>query len=205
MALSEKVRNKSYHRLAQLTVAEVDAAVEETYSRSQFGYGWYDLDKDGQNERAEMLIRFCQQPETTLKFATDADRRVVEGLWFCRFTGDKFTDASDLDVDHFVPLKNAWISGAHAWTKERRVQYANGYQMKGKRRAWLVPVSASANRSKSDRSPDAWLPEREKYVSKYVAIWIKTKAYWGLSITPAEWKTCMDILDADAAKVTAKA
>ena len=194
MAVSERVRTKSLERLNSLTVAAVDPAVDDAYSRSEFGYGWYDYDKDGQDARAEILIQFCHQPETLLQFATEKERRVVAGKWFCRFTGEIFTDASKLDIDHYVPLKNAWISGAHAWDKDRRKQYSNGMGIRSKRRSWLVPVSASANRSKSDRSPDAWLPDREKYVQHYAAVWIKTKHYWGLSVTPEEKATLLSVL-----------
>ena len=194
MRLSQPARRKALARLAELKVADVDPAVADSYERSEFGWGWYDFDKDGQNARAEMLILYCQQPDKTLAFATDDERRVVGGRWRCRFTGNTYTDAGELDIDHIVPLKNAWISGAHAWTDERRRAYASGQGIRTKRRSWLVPVDASANRSKADKSPDAWLPERVQYLPRYAALWVVTKHYWQLSVTPAEQAQLHELL-----------
>ena len=173
-------------RLARLETVEHTEAIEEAYERRAFGSGWKDLDGDGQDERAEILILFHRK-RGTLEFATDAERRVVSGLWFCRFTGEFFTDAGDLDIDHMVPLKAAWLAGAHAWDKERREQYANGFGIRSKRRrAWLLPVSSSANRSKGARGPDEWLPTRTDYHQRYAALWVRVKDYWSLSVTAAE-------------------
>ena len=172
-------------RLAKLDTVEHDPAVEDSYERRAFGSGWKDLDSDGQNERAEILIRFHRK-RGTLAFATDDEKRVVSGLWFCRFTGELFEEAGDLDIDHMVPLKAAWLAGAHAWDKARREQYANGYGIKSRKRSWLLPVSASANRSKGARGPDEWLPTRAEYHARYCALWVRIKAYWSLSVTAAE-------------------
>jgi len=173
-------------RLAMLPIIEHDPAIEEAYERSAFGHGWDDLDKDGQNARAEALILFHRQGRTPLRFATDDERRVVEGWWKCRFTGKMFTDASALDIDHIVPLHHAWVSGASYWTEQRRERYANGYGIKNRRRSWLVPVSASANRSKGAKGPSEWWPPNRRYWKQYAALWVATKRYWALSVTKAE-------------------
>ena len=173
-------------RLARLETVEHTEAIEEAYERKAFGHGWKDLDGDGQDERAEILILFHRK-RGTLGFADEEEERVTSGLWFCRFTGEEFTDAGDLDIDHLVPLKAAWLAGAHAWDEERRQQYANGFGIRSKRRrAWLLPVSSSANRSKGARGPDEWLPTRTEYHQRYAALWIRVKDYWGLSVTAAE-------------------
>lgn len=43
--------------------------------------------------------------------------------------GATWTAASDVDIDHVVPLKEAWISGAKDWTDARREQFANEYEI----------------------------------------------------------------------------
>lgn len=182
-----RIRETAARRLAKLGTVEHDPAVEAAYSRAAFSHGWKDNDKDGQDERQECLIRYHQQRRAELVFETSAERRVESGSWFCRFTGETFTDPGDLDIDHFVPLKAAWLAGAHAWDKDRRSQYSNGYGIKStRRRSWLIPVSASANRSKGAKGPDEWTPPREAYFVNYAATWIRTKAYWKLSVTAAE-------------------
>ena len=194
MAISARVRRNALGRLESLVVVEHDPAVEESYERSNFGWGWVDFDGDQQDARAEALILYCQRPDKTLEFATDDERRVVAGRWRCRFTGDIYRDASQLDIDHYVPLKNAWISGAHAWTDERRRHYANGLGIKSPKRSWLIPVAASANRAKGAKSPDEWLPPRHQYHDRYAAVWIATKHYWHMSVTTAEANALRELL-----------
>ena len=190
-----RIRATALKRLATLETVEFDLRVEEAYSRNQFGHGWRDNDGDGQDERQETLIRYHDSKRGgPLVMESDGDR-VEQGLWFCRFTGEWFTDPSDMDIDHFVPLKAAWMSGAARWDRDRRMQYSNGYGIKSKkRRSWLIPVSASANRSKGARGPDEWLPSREAYRVNYAATWIRTKAYWKLTVTAAEADTLKTVL-----------
>ena len=192
--MARRVAKAALKRLAALRVAEHDPAVDGSYERSEFGHGWDDVDSDGQNERAEILIRTHKGPESGLKFATTRERRVVSGKWFCRFTGETFTDAGRLDIDHLVPLKDAWLSGASTWTRERRERYANGVGIRTNHKTWLVPVSASANRSKSDDAPHEWLPPRREYWKRYAAAWVRTKHYWALSVTAAEKAKLEEIL-----------
>lgn len=184
--IDSRIRKTALRRLAELSVVEHDPAVVSAYRRSRFGHGWRDNDGDGQDERAEVLIRFHRKGRGKLEFATDRERRVVSGRWRCRFTDEWFTDAGDLDIDHLVPLKAAWISGASEWTPEKRTAYSNGMGQRSRRRAWLLPVSASANRAKGAKGPDQWMPPRAEYHARYAAIWIMTKHTWKLSVTAAE-------------------
>lgn len=66
----------------------------------------------------------------------------TSGTWKSPYDGATWTQASDIDIDHMVPLKNAWIvsfketaffqsntnalqSGAASWTTAKRTQFAN--------------------------------------------------------------------------------
>lgn len=162
-----------------------EGANEDTYERREFGHGWYDLDKDGEDARAEVLIAFHLPGRKRVRLAMDG-KRVVSGRWRCRFSGDWFEDAGDLDIDHLVPLKDAWMSGAHAWDLERRKRYANGYGIRSMRRGYLIPVTASLNRQKGAKAPHEWMPPRGPYRFKYAAEWVETKKYWGLAVCKAE-------------------
>ncbi|MEK8169815.1 hypothetical protein NKH77_08380 [Streptomyces sp. M19] len=46
----------------------------------------------------------------------DAQCRAESGTWISPYDDKEFTAASQLDIDHIVPLANAWRSGADQWT-----------------------------------------------------------------------------------------
>jgi 5-methylcytosine-specific restriction endonuclease McrA len=94
------------------------------------------------------------QAESLIAVAYSNGCTVATGKWVDAYTGAVFTAASALDIDHVVPLENAWQSGASTWTPAQRLAYANNLDQPEA----LVAVSASANRSKGDRSPDEWTP-----------------------------------------------
>jgi hypothetical protein len=90
------------------------------------------------------------------------------------------TKASSLDIDHLVPLSEAWKSGAWAWSAEQRQAFANDvYEPRA-----LIAVSLGQNRSKGDKDPAQWLPP--KGVCTYIADWISIKARYQLSVDPIE-------------------
>ena len=65
-----------------------------------------------------------------------------------------YRKASSLQIDHTVPVENAWISGAWQWTQATRVRYYNDL---GDPRT-LVAVDSHDNESKGDHDPTTWLP-----------------------------------------------
>ena len=97
---------------------------------------------------------------------------------------------SDFDIDHLVPLAEAWDSGASEWDPDRRAAFANALDSPEA----LVAVSASSNRSKSDKDPAEWLPPDETYWCRYATDWVKVKSDWGLSVDPAEKSSLTQVL-----------
>lgn len=72
----------------------------------------------------------CNTREYVLKRdGTDvvvSDACVAEsGTWYSDYDGATWTAASDVDIDHIVPLKEAWMSGARSWTDDQREAFAN--------------------------------------------------------------------------------
>jgi uncharacterized protein DUF1524 len=116
-----------------------------------------------------------------VRLSTDGCR-VVSGTWIDPYTGTTFTDPSQLDIDHLVPLANVNSSGGFAWGPAQRVTYANDLTAD----ATLAAVSASANRSKGDRSPDQRMPANHSSWCQYAEDWIAVKAAWHLTVTIAE-------------------
>ncbi len=92
------------------------------------------------------------------------------------------TSASGLDVDHVVPLAEAWDSGGRAWTPARRQAYANDLDAERS----LIAVSARTNRSKADQDPAQWMPSAATQHCAYVADWTATKLRWHLALDEAE-------------------
>lgn len=145
------------------------------YTRAAFG-GWVDVDHDCQDTRAEILIARSLVPVT---YTLPNHCRVATGLWVDEYTGELERNATHLDVDHVVPLAEAWRSGADGWDDSRRSQFSNDPFE-------LALTNLHLNRSKGDRTPDAWLPESEPWHCMYVARWAIVKQRWNLSVTPAE-------------------
>ena len=169
-------------QLAALTVrAENNTS---TYDRDLFRH-WVDADGDGCDTRAEVLIA-----ESSTSTGRTGTCTITSGSWLSRYDGVRFTTASSLDIDHMVPLKEAWISGASSWSSSRRQDFANDL---GDGRS-LIAVSASTNRSKSDQDPDSWLPPSTSYRCTYVSDWIAVKYRWGLSVDSAEKSALQDVL-----------
>ena len=128
----------------------------------------------------------CNTRETVLKrdgtgVVVDSACAATSGSWYSPYDGATWTLASDLDIDHVVPLKNAWISGAWAWTTAKRESYANDLTD-----PQLIAVTDNVNQSKSDKSPDAWKPPLTSYYCTYARMWVRVKYVWGLTVTSAE-------------------
>ena len=148
------------------------------YKRNLFKH-WIDEDRDGCNTRQEVLIE-----EAIVKPKVGKKCILSGGTWLSSYDNKKVKGSSSkLDIDHLVPLAEAWRSGAWQWTNAERQLFAN--DMMDSR--VLIAVTASSNRSKSDRDLANWLPKASKeVVCDYVFNWIAVKLRYYLSIDPKE-------------------
>jgi hypothetical protein len=170
--------DKAREQLAELQVAEW--ASMRGYSRDRFSH-WRTV--DGCDARQTVLARDGDDVEVA------ENCRVTSGTWFSPFDGVTLTDPGDIDIDHLVPLANAWRTGAAAWEDDRRADFANDLDT-----PQLIAVSASSNRSKGDQDPSQWQPVRE-YWCQYAHDWIVVKHHWELWVTQDERDTLEDMLD----------
>lgn len=153
------------------------------YDRDLFRH-WVDADGDGCDARDEVLLaEALERPEV----GPGCD--VGDARWRSVYDGVVVTDPSDLDVDHVVALAEAWASGARGWGDTRRERFANDL---GDPRS-LVAVSASSNRSKSDRDPAEWLPDRA--VCRYAVHWAATKLRWRLTVDGPERRALLGLAE----------
>jgi len=128
----------------------------------------------------------CNTRETVLKrdgsgVVTDSACAATAGSWYSPYDGATWTAASDLDIDHLVPLAEAWDSGASAWTTSRRQAFANDLT-----RPQLLAVTDNVNQAKGDQDPATWMPSRTAYRCTYVRAWVQVKYYYNLSVDTAE-------------------
>lgn len=137
----------------------------------------------------------CDTRETVLK--RDADKVTVgsdcyptSGSWYSYYDGATWTKASDLDIDHIVPLAEAWRSGARDWTTSKRQQFANDLDD-----PQLIAVTDNVNESKGDQDPSTWQPSRAGARCAYAKWWIAVKHKWALHLQSAEKSALQTMLN----------
>ncbi|MGW6971521.1 HNH endonuclease family protein [Streptomyces sp. NPDC054952] len=139
---------------------------------------------DGCNTRMEVLIAEAVEAPEVGPGCT-----LTGGVWWSYYDERPVTPAGALDIDHMVPLAEAWDSGAFAWTAARREAYANDLGQETS----LVAVTARSNRQKSDQDPAEWLPPSADALCRYGAEWTATKLRWGLAVDELERDRLLDI------------
>jgi len=159
-----------------LASLRIEEERRDGYSRDLFKH-WIDDDGNGCSTRDEVLIR---ESLTPVDVGPGCD--ISGGLWFSVYDGFQSGDPGDFDIDHVIPLAEAWDSGAWAWSDDERTRFANDLSFRGT----LLVVSSSSNRSKSDNDPAGWLPPNEGFHCEYVALWVTIKSRWDLSVDELE-------------------
>lgn len=105
--------------------------------------------------------------------------KALSGSWVDVYSGDTFTNASDLDIDHVIPLGYAAKHGGQNWSAEKKEQFANDA-------SHLLAVSAKENRSKSDSGPEEYMPKNKAFHCDYSKLWVSSAAKYGVSITEGD-------------------
>lgn len=154
------------------------------YDRDLFPL-WSDDDLDGCNTRYEVLLAQAVSPPVV-----SGSCDLTGGTWLSPYDGVTLHGAANVQIDHLVALAEAWYSGAHAWTTERRERFANDLDV-----PWeLNAVSPDINETKSADDPAEWLPPLESALCPYLESWIGTKVRWSLSIDPEEKRALAELV-----------
>lgn len=158
------------------------------YSRERFPhwraaeeFGWRNLPSAACDVRDAALIR----DGTDVRVGAGCD--VVSGRWRDPYTGGTYSDPSQLDIDHVVPLANAWRSGAGSWDENLRERYANDPSV-------LLAVESGENRTKGDKGPEAWRPPDREVWCDYAVRWIRIKSEYDLSVNESEMASLREML-----------
>ncbi|MBM7788794.1 HNH endonuclease family protein [Tenggerimyces flavus] len=166
-------------QLASLTVAPDGS--QTGYSREKFPH--WGNQGDSCNTREVVLERDGTNVETGTNCAP------TSGSWFSPYDGATWSDPADVDIDHVVPLAEAWRSGASGWTTAQRAAFANDLND-----PQLIAVTDNVNQSKGDQEPEAWKPPLTSYWCTYARMWIGVKFSWDLTVESAEVSALNDML-----------
>lgn len=146
-----------------------------------FGPSWSDdttapLAHNGCDTRNDVL----QESLTNVTLRPGTNGCVVEsGTLLDPYTGQQVefikANASEVHIDHLIPLAYAWRHGADQWSLDKRMAFANDP-------ANLRATSGPVNQSKSDSGPEEWMPEVDQ--CGYATAFATVAADYELSITP---------------------
>ncbi|MFE6777807.1 HNH endonuclease family protein [Streptomyces sp. NPDC057702] len=137
----------------------------------------------------------CNTRETVLKrdgtnVVTDSSCAATSGSWYSPYDGATWFAASDVDIDHLVPLAEAWDSGARDWSTATRQSFANDLT-----RPQLLAVTDNVNQAKGDQDPGTWWPSQTAYRCTYARAWVQVKQHYGLSVDATEKSALTSVLN----------
>lgn len=96
------------------------------------------------------------------------------------FDNKTHTSAITVQIDHMVPVHEAWGCGGKNWTQARRVAFCNdlGYARS------LNAQTSSLNSSKQAFDPEQWMPPANQCA--YITQWTVVKARWDMTVDKAQ-------------------
>ncbi|MFB7090986.1 HNH endonuclease family protein [Streptomyces sp. NPDC056296] len=160
------------------------------YDRDEFGYAWMDsadgvpLARNGCDTRNDLLRRDGQD----LRFRSGSDCVVVAMTLDDPYTGTTIEwrkqEASEVQVDHVVPLSYSWQMGSSRWAESKREQLANDPLN-------LLPVQGRANSAKRDSGPASWLPPAKPIRCAYAVRFAQVAAKYELAVTAPDRETML--------------
>lgn len=161
----------------------------EPYKRVQHFGTWIHgkSDSDCLNTRGKVLVR-----DSSVKTELNsAGCTVIGGEWLDPYTDGKYQKASDIQIDHVVPLKNAYQNGAWKWDFKKRCLYgnflANDFH--------LLSVMGHENMKKGDKGPEGYMPPAANFKCEYLQNWLKIKLIWQLHLTDDEEKAVSSLVE----------
>jgi hypothetical protein len=154
------------------------------YARARFGQPWKDTDRNGCNQREDVLVRDAGS------VARDEKRRcqVIAISLLDPYTGETLTEVSKIQVDHVVSLGAAWRAGAAGWSPIQRELFATD-------KTNLLAVKGKINERKSDDPPEKFkhLIQRGSWC-RVASIYVAVSETWRLTITPATRNALTEML-----------
>jgi len=107
-------------------------------------------------------------------------RDEYNGGWYDIYTGKVFNFSRYVEIDHVVPMSEAWASGGKYWSADKLKDFGNNTRDS----IHLAAVEKTVNREKSGYEPHEWLP----YINQceYLTNWVQIKTNYDLSVDSRE-------------------
>ncbi|GAA1866917.1 HNH endonuclease family protein [Myceligenerans crystallogenes] len=186
LAPAEGAQGSALAALSELEIAEWED--EDGYDRDDFGTAWKDVDDNSCDTRNDILARDLEGEE----FSEGETCEIATGTLEDPYTGQEIDfergpQSGEVQIDHIVALKNAWVTGAHAWDEAERELIANDPLN-------LIASDGPANMGKGASDASEWLPENEGYHCEYIASQVAVKLKYELWVTGPEHEAMTDVL-----------
>lgn len=152
------------------------------YDRKLYAH-WRDSDSDCQDARTETLISQSVSPVT---FKTDRGCKAIKGAWNDPYSGNRYYNASDLDIDHVVTLAWAHEHGGREMSPETKEKFANDPIN-------LIAVDKYLNRQKGAKPPMEWMPPNKAFHCQYVTRFQRVLITYNLKFTNEEKIAFLDL------------
>ena len=168
-----------------LPVAEADRAAQKAYSGHRedlFGRAWTDdntiprWSKNRCKTRGDALKRDLSQQ--VFKYGKCAPHT---GVLHDVYSGRTITfrsgmNPSAIEIDHIVPLSNAFAHGAQRWSQQKRIDFANDPLV-------LQSVARDENQRKSDGGAADFMPSNPRAACGYIAAQTAVLTTYQLTVT----------------------
>ena len=151
------------------------------YRREDYLLRWPDNDNDCQNLRHELLVR---ESRSDVTFTNSGNCVVSTGIWFDPYTEVELDQASDLDVDHVIPLAYAHDHGGYAWSNKMKKAFAVDQDN-------LLLVDDYENSVKGSKGPSEYLPGKG-FHCEYLSIWKRVAEKYNIELDEADWAVIIE-------------
>ncbi|GHH76051.1 lipoprotein [Streptomyces sulfonofaciens] len=156
------------------------------YDREDFGYAWMDTAPgavpyahNGCDSRNDLLKRDGEN----VRFRDGSDCVVASMTLHDPYTGKSIdwtkSRATEVQIDHVMPLSYDWQMGASHWPRSKREDIANDPLN-------LIPADGRSNSAKGDSGPAAWLPPDKRIRCSYSVRFAQVSLKYDLPVTAAD-------------------
>ena len=186
--------------LAALDSLEVKGRAPKTgYEREEFGQAWSDdvtveFGHNGCDTRNDILRRDLDPESLVLKEGTH-DCVALSGTLHDPYSGQDIEfqrgaqTSRAVQIDHVVPLADAWQKGAQQWSPEKRRDFANDARN-------LLAVDGPLNQQTGAGDAATWLPPNKGFRCEYARRIVEVKAAYEIWVTAAEKDALRRLLNA---------
>ena len=151
------------------------------YRREDYLLRWPDNDNDCQNLRHEILVR---ESLSDVTFTNSSNCVVSAGIWFDPYTEVEFNQASDLDVDHVIPLACAHDHGGYAWSNKMKKAFAVDQNN-------LLLVNDYENSVEGSKGPNEYLSAKG-FHCEYLSIWKRVAEEYNIELDEVDWAVIIE-------------